>query len=538
MLFSKAIDAAVPCDDQVALKPSLALKALVLNVLCGRDPLYRIQSWISELPLPLILGQEIDVAHFNDTSLGRHLDRFYEADMRTIFNSCCLQVVQTESVSVSRLHGDTTSRLVYGTYNFEGDEVGLLARGHSKDNRPDLKQLMYGLVTSVDGVPVFGDVMPGNTSDKTWHGSVMPSLPKQASRVHYVGDSALATNANLCAAAANDIIITTRLPRTFAAHDAVIRRVIHEKIALDVLGKVSDSGTASYSGCIIPNCKIVSDDGTEHVVQLGVYQSTEQNTRTASTVDALLQREMKRAQRAAKALSSTSFACAKDAEDALQRFIDENSAATEAEQLFAISGKVVVREFVTPKRGRPAKNADLSSSSGYMVEIDLLADSERIAAALKQKNFFVLLHTGLATITAEELLRIYKGQSVVETRFPFLKDPAMTEVFFVKSEHRVEVLGYIMLLSLLLWSVWERRVRRNLDASKEAPLRDTTGMKKSRPTAMVCRHIMSNIKVYRIQTNGVWSKWQILGKLNHEQERVLRFSGPISQVKNKLLDTN
>jgi transposase len=527
LFCSETIDSAVSCDTQVLLKPSLALKTLVLNVLCGRDPLYRIQSWLAELPVSLILGQEIDLENFNDTSLGRHLDRFFDADMRTIFNSCCLQVVQREEIAVSRLHGDTTSRLVYGTYQHDGEDVALLARGHSKDNRPDLKQLMFGLVTSVDGVPVFGDVLPGNTSDKTWHGSVMPFLPTMAKQVHYVGDSALATSANLSAAAKNNITITTRLPRNFSAHDAVICRVIHEKIALTEIGKVAMFGSATYSGCIIPDCKIVSDDGTEHKVQLGVYQSNAANERTASSMSALLQRQMKRLQQAADTLSSTLFSCKPDAEDALQHFINDHTAATDADQLLNISGKVVASEVVKAKRGRPAKNAGLATSYGYAVQVEITEDSQRIAAASRQKSFFVLLHTGREAITAEELLRIYKGQSVVETRFPFLKDPAMTEVFFVKSAHRVEVLGYIMLLALLLWSVWERRVRLNLEASKEAPIRDTTGMKKNRPTATVCRHIMSSFKVYRVEINGVWSHWQQLGALRAEQERVLRFSRAI-----------
>jgi len=38
--------------------------------------------------------------------------------------------------------------------------------GHSKDRRPDLKQIMYGMMMSGDGgVPVFGEALDGNTSD-------------------------------------------------------------------------------------------------------------------------------------------------------------------------------------------------------------------------------------------------------------------------------------------------------------------------------------------------------------------------------------
>jgi len=39
----------------------------------------------------------------------------------------------------------------------------------SKDKRPDLKQFNYGLVVSRDGIPLIGEAMDGNTSDKVWN---------------------------------------------------------------------------------------------------------------------------------------------------------------------------------------------------------------------------------------------------------------------------------------------------------------------------------------------------------------------------------
>ena len=61
--------------------------------------------------------------------------------------------------------------------------------------------------------------------------------------------------------------------------------------------------------------------------------------------------------------------------------------------------------------------------------------------------------------------------------------------------HRLEALGYVLLLALLVWCVWERRVRANLKASGEPPLIDTTKMAKKNPTAKVCRHIASRSRV-------------------------------------------
>jgi hypothetical protein len=55
---------------------------------------------------------------------------------------------------------DTTSLSFYG----EGGET-LGARGHSKDYRPDLKQMIVALVIDAEGRPICTEMMPGNTAD-------------------------------------------------------------------------------------------------------------------------------------------------------------------------------------------------------------------------------------------------------------------------------------------------------------------------------------------------------------------------------------
>jgi hypothetical protein len=86
-------------------------------------------------------------------------------------------------------------------------------------------------------------------------------------------------------------------------------------------------------------------------------------------------------------------------------------------------------------------------------------------------------------------------------------------------------MGYVLLLSLLVWSVWERRVRLNLRASGEPPIVDVTGGKKPNPTAMVCVHVLRGIKVMRAWVGDAWTTWQLVAALKPEPQRVIRFSG-------------
>jgi hypothetical protein len=55
---------------------------------------------------------------------------------------------------------DTTSIYFHGE---GGDTIG--RRGHSKDHRPDLKQMVAGMVPDQNGNPVCSELWPGNTAD-------------------------------------------------------------------------------------------------------------------------------------------------------------------------------------------------------------------------------------------------------------------------------------------------------------------------------------------------------------------------------------
>src|SRR5208283_1714030 len=51
---------------------------------------------------------------------------------------------------------------------FEGEGGNTLGRhGHSKDSRPDLHQMVVGVVIDEDGRPICSEMWPGNTADVT-----------------------------------------------------------------------------------------------------------------------------------------------------------------------------------------------------------------------------------------------------------------------------------------------------------------------------------------------------------------------------------
>jgi transposase len=86
-----------------------------------------------------------------------------------------------------------------------------------------------------------------------------------------------------------------------------------------------------------------------------------------------------------------------------------------------------------------------------------------MARNVPETGCFVLLTTvppeGEMTHSASETLRAYKEQHGVEQNFAFLKDPIMVNSLFLKKPARIEALGLILWLALLLWRLVERALR-------------------------------------------------------------------------------
>jgi len=60
---------------------------------------------------------------------------------------------------------------------------------------------------------------------------------------------------------------------------------------------------------------------------------------------------------------------------------------------------------------------------------------------------------------SKAILEAYKDQYGIEQDFGFLKDPVIVNSFFLKKPKRIEVLGLILLTSLLIWRLMERSMR-------------------------------------------------------------------------------
>jgi transposase len=201
--LDKAVDAVVPAHgNHQGLSWGQMLVTWLTHILSeGDHHMYHVQAWADRCPrtLAMCLGQSVSATDLTDDRLAEGLGHLSHPEVWTeLEKRVNQQMVRVYRLTPERVRLDTTTASVYA-----GDEAlsVLFQRGHSKDHRPDLRQLKV-MLAALDplGVIVGAEVVPGNRADD---GLYLPmiqrlqtSLPETG--LLYIGDSkmgALATRA-------------------------------------------------------------------------------------------------------------------------------------------------------------------------------------------------------------------------------------------------------------------------------------------------------------------------------------------------------
>lgn len=123
--------------------------------------------------------------------------------------------------------------------------------------------------------------------------------------------------------------------------------------------------------------------------------------------------------------------------------------------------------------GRPSPHQPRAVKAWrYRLQATLHERAEVIARKAQEMGCVVLLTNvptqGEMAHSAGEILRAYKAQHGVEQNFAFLKDPVMVNSLFLKKPERIEALGLVLLLALLLWRLVERTLRVHVETTGNA----------------------------------------------------------------------
>jgi hypothetical protein len=178
------IDAMVPPHPANVLSCGRGVEAFVLAMLDGDHARYKVGTRLNERGMLPLLQDGFAPESLNDYRRGQILEALFAANLHRLFGAVALTALAVYAIPTPWLQQDTTPLPLYGAdaggpavsaeeKHETGEEgepttppVPQPAYGHSKDNRPDLKQIVLRLGVSGDGgVPRRLGLRDGHTSD-------------------------------------------------------------------------------------------------------------------------------------------------------------------------------------------------------------------------------------------------------------------------------------------------------------------------------------------------------------------------------------
>jgi transposase len=486
-----------------------AVKGMVLNGLGFiNQALYLVPRFFQNKPTSRLLAPRVAPKQLNDDALGRALATLYNYGVTELDSLIAATAAQRLGLAPRFAHRDSTSFHVDGRYNSDKEpeeHVIHITRGYSRDQRPDLNQVMLDLIVEHQaGIPVLMKPLSGNSSDVHDFGQIitdhMAQLQITYGTTFLVADSALYSAENLQKLADTRTKWITRVPATVSEAQAVLAQVDPQTMAPLTEGYRYHVVRSSYGG----------------VEQRWVLIHSEPRQPQAQrTVDKQLLKQSEQEVKAFKQLCRTAFACATDMQQALATFAQSLQVTFVAQSTIRPTPRYA-------KRGRPGPGTP-PDQVVYQREGALAMRIAARQALIGQHSCFILATNELddTRLSPQELLAGYKGQAQAERGFRFLKAPQfLASSLYLKKPERIMALLMVMTVCLLVYAALEYRIRTAL-TEHAATFPDQKGKRIQNPTARWVFHYFVGIHVLCIP--GQWDP--LVANLTEEHQSLLRLLG-------------
>jgi len=467
----------LPEPDPRALMPAWrAMLVLVVNLCVSREPLYGICDWAARYD-PAVLGLDVgELGLLSDDRVGRALDQLFDCDRASLLTELVLVAIREFQIDCSQLHNDSTSITLYGEYaqadgrQRGGQPTAAAARGHSKDHRPDLKQLVSILTVTADGaVPLAHRLADGNVTDDQTHIATWDGLVALLGHVDflYVADCKLCTREQMVHIDRPGGRFITVLPRS-RAEDARLREWISSATPEWVEaerrpGKRKGDPEQVWKVCPAP---FPSAEGYRITwVHSSAKQHNDERAR-AERIDRARHAGAELTERMSSPRSRVTSRIA--AEEAAAATL----AATGAERWvqFTVSETIEDR-YRQEKRGRPGNDTRYRKITKTRYQVQVIVDSEQVRYDAASDGCFPLISNDSA-LTDTQVLAAYRYQPNLEKRHHELKSVQDAAPVTLKSPFRIEALFTCQFIAQLINCLIERQLRQAMNRNdvRELPL--------------------------------------------------------------------
>ncbi len=430
------LDAAAPMRGRSLLTHGEVISALVANRLSSPAPLYDVAGWASSAALAECLG--IPAGLLNDDRLGRGLEAFSPV-AEDVRGQCCLAAVERFGVDASRLHLDLTTVRFAGAY--EGSE--LVAKGWGAD-RSVARQVRTLQASTPEGVALYLRPHKGSAAELTALGEALQSLQGLLPPgLVVVADSALGHLGNLCAADRGGLGFVVPL-RADTGWQARFETEVADLERLEELDHVAfrerrlpPERRTRWRGLLRPFPTTDPATGARHDLRVAYIWSSEEAASVAGARQRALAKAEDALSRVRGGLGGRYYKTRSDVETRVATIVGP-----------AVKGLLKVATG-SDEAGRPTLCWE--------------RDQPAIDAASRLDGLYGLATNLPGTLSACDVLRIYKDQWIVEQRHRDLKSPLLrVRPVFLHNDDRIDALVSVVGLALLLFGLIEADLRRRL----------------------------------------------------------------------------
>jgi transposase len=473
--FKEVIDRYLPRHPLAKVSDAECVVAMILNVLSGRQSIWRIDQWLEKIDLELLMGAGVEGAFFNDTRLGGALDRLDEIGTDRILGDIVTAFLASRDAEQAlTVHMDTTSVSLYGDY--EDAPSPSPTFGFSKDKRPDLRQLIFGLALHGSmGIPMAMSVNSGNTPDQTSNRDLLAKLTTllpDPREVTVVADCKLVDADTVGQVLGAGFHLVSLVPKSFGLRGELVRKAWEDMPASDdwpILAERpperKDEAVRLYRGRSYERAMRVhlgrDENGaptvSEETMRFVVVWSDQLAERFDAALEDKLAREAETLAKTHSRLLAAGFACEADARKAAERAIKPLE-----HHLAEVTVRSEVRTLKRPQRGRPRKDDVAPTEVVWFADIALQRDDEAINAARREASCFVLITDWLSdTWTDQRVLNEYRHQHIIEghTGFRWLKGPAAVAPVHLNNPKRIRAFGLVLILALMVRNYLQATMR-------------------------------------------------------------------------------
>lgn len=429
------VDRAVPMRGRSLLTHGEVVAALVANRLCAPAPLYDVAGWASGAAMAELLG--VPAGLLNDDRLGRALEAFAPV-AEDVRGRLCLGVVERFEVDASRLHLDLTTVRFSGAYK----DSTLVAKGWGPDRRV-ARQIRTLQASTPEGVAVYFRPHRGSDAEVSAMAEALERLQALLRPgLVVVADSALGHLRNLCAAdrAGVRFVVPLRADTGWAER---FEADIGGLGALEPLSYVAQrelrlapQARTRWLGRLIHFPVTDPATGAHHDLRAAYIWSSEE----AASVAEARQRALSKA------------------EDALAR-VRNGLGGRYYKTTRAVEAKVAT--IVGPPL-EGLLHVSTGQDQAGRPTLSWQRDQAAIDTTSRLDGLYALATNLPDPLCADDVLRIYKDQWIVEQRHRDLKQSLRVRPVFLHNDDRIEALVAIVGIALLTFGLIEADLRRLL----------------------------------------------------------------------------